>query len=250
VTPSDSSRKSSLIALGTTAVIAVYAAGFVKTKAAAAHFADQDTERRRPAPTVHPEIPVAATTTASEPRAEQPAASPPKQPVTPQAPTPNSQKSTSQPVAAAKPIIDSTPVAPAPAATTQVATTPPPDTTPAPAPPKPVAVAPAPVAAPPAKIDSAKTDSSSVKAAWKDGLYFGWGRSRHGDIQAGVEIKAGRIASAFISECLTQYSCSWISQLPPQVVARQSADVDYVSGATQSANAFYYAVMDALKKAK
>jgi len=85
---------------------------------------------------------------------------------------------------------------------------------------------------------------------WKDGVYFGWGTSRHGDIQAGVEIKGGRIASAFISECLTRYSCSWIAALPPQVVGRQSPDVDYVSGATQSTNAFYYAVVEALKKAK
>jgi len=38
--------------------------------------------------------------------------------------------------------------------------------------------------------------------------------------------------------------------LPPQVVERQSAEVDYVSGATQSANAFYFAVVDALSKAK
>ena len=57
-------------------------------------------------------------------------------------------------------------------------------------------------------------------------------------------------ASAFISECLTQYSCSWIANLPGQVVTRQSSEVDYVSGATHSANAFYYAVVDALKKAK
>jgi uncharacterized protein with FMN-binding domain len=53
-----------------------------------------------------------------------------------------------------------------------------------------------------------------------------------------------------ISECLTQYSCSWIAALPQQVLDRQSAEVDYVSGATQSANAFYYAVVNALKKAK
>jgi uncharacterized protein with FMN-binding domain len=247
VTPSDSSRKSSLIALGTTAVIAVYAAGFVKTTAAAAHFADQDTERRRPAPTVHPEIPVATTTTPAAPRPEQPAAKP-QQAATAQAPKPEAKKPETPTVAAAKPAVD-TPVAPLPAATTQVTTTPPRDTTPPPTPPKPVATAPAAPTPTPAKTDSAKADSAA-KDVWKDGLYFGWGRSRHGDIQAGVEIKAGRIASAFISECLTQYSCSWISQLPPQVVARQSADVDYVSGATQSANAFYYAVMDALKKAK
>lgn len=95
-----------------------------------------------------------------------------------------------------------------------------------------------------------RATDSTTKTALKDGLYFGWGTSRHGDIQAGVEIKGGKIASAFISECLTQYSCSWIANLPGQVVTRQSSEVDYVSGATHSANAFYYAVVDALKKAK
>jgi uncharacterized protein with FMN-binding domain len=41
-----------------------------------------------------------------------------------------------------------------------------------------------------------------------------------------------------------------IEKLPPQVAARQSPEVDYVSGATQSADAFYYAVVQALSKAK
>jgi uncharacterized protein with FMN-binding domain len=65
-----------------------------------------------------------------------------------------------------------------------------------------------------------------------------------------VEIKGGRIVGAVISQCLTRYSCSWVSHLPAQVVARQSAEVDYVSGATESANAFYYAVLKALAQAK
>jgi uncharacterized protein with FMN-binding domain len=64
-----------------------------------------------------------------------------------------------------------------------------------------------------------------------------------------VEIKNGRIKSAFIGECLTQYDCSWIAKLPPMVVEAQSADIDYISGATHSSNAFYYAVVNALKKA-
>ncbi len=38
--------------------------------------------------------------------------------------------------------------------------------------------------------------------------------------------------------------------LPGQVVSRQSPNVDYVSGATQSTDAFYYAIVDALSKAK
>jgi len=63
-------------------------------------------------------------------------------------------------------------------------------------------------------------------------------------------IEHGKIASAQISQCLTRYSCSVIARIIPQVAERQSPDVDYVSGATQSANAFYYAVVEALGKAK
>ena len=89
-----------------------------------------------------------------------------------------------------------------------------------------------------------------AKPAWKDGTYTGWGYSRHGNIEAAVVIESGRIASATISQCRTRYSCSVIERLPPQVAQRQSPDVDYVSGATQSADAFYGAVVEALSKAK
>lgn len=63
-------------------------------------------------------------------------------------------------------------------------------------------------------------------------------------------IQGGRIASATIAQCLTRYSCDVIDKLIPEVAARQSPDIDYVSGATQSSDAFYYAVVDALNKAK
>jgi uncharacterized protein with FMN-binding domain len=63
-------------------------------------------------------------------------------------------------------------------------------------------------------------------------------------------IESGRIKGASIAQCLTRYSCDVIGRLPPEVAQRQSASVDYVSGATQSADAFYYAVLDALSKAK
>jgi len=85
---------------------------------------------------------------------------------------------------------------------------------------------------------------------YKDGTYFGWGTSRHGDIQAQVVIANGRISAATISQCLTTYSCSRIAALLPQVAQRQSAEVDFVSGATESTNAFYYAVIEALAKAR
>ena len=93
-------------------------------------------------------------------------------------------------------------------------------------------------------------ESAPAKPTWKDGVYTGWGYSRHGNIEAAVVIESGRIASATISQCRTRYSCSVIDKLPPQVAQRQSPDVDYVSGATQSADAFYGAVAEALSKAQ
>ena len=114
------------------------------------------------------------------------------------------------------------------------------------APPPPAApVVPAPAAPPPAAPAATKGPVS-----YKDGVYLGRGTSRHGDIEAMVEISGGRITNTVISQCLTRYSCSWIAILVPQVVARQSAEVDYVSGATVSSDAFYYAVMQALAQAK
>jgi len=88
------------------------------------------------------------------------------------------------------------------------------------------------------------------KEKYKDGVYLGWGSCRHGDIQASVTVENGRFVSASIAQCWTRYSCSWVAALPGQVVTRQSPNVDYVSGATESANAFYWAVVDALNKAK
>jgi uncharacterized protein with FMN-binding domain len=91
---------------------------------------------------------------------------------------------------------------------------------------------------------------ATPKEHWKDGTYTGWGFSRHGNIEAAVTVEGGRIVSAIISQCRTRYSCGVIELLPGQVVLRQSPDVDYVSGATQSADAFYEAVVAALGKAK
>ena len=99
----------------------------------------------------------------------------------------------------------------------------------------------------PAPVQPAQPAAAPVL---KDGTYTGWGTSRHGDIQAEIVVDGGRITSARIAQCWTRYSCSWVAHLPGQVVTRQSAEVDYVTGATQSANAFYYAIVEALGKAK
>lgn len=93
--------------------------------------------------------------------------------------------------------------------------------------------------------------ATTAKPRYKDGTYSGWGSCRHGDLEATVVIAGGRIVSATISQCLTRYPCNtWLSPLPPQVIARQGPNVDYVSGATDSTDAFYGAVYDALFKAR
>jgi uncharacterized protein with FMN-binding domain len=108
----------------------------------------------------------------------------------------------------------------------------------------PAADAPAPAAA------VAPVPAAPRLGPYKDGTYFGWGTSRHGDLQVAVAIRNGGIASAEIAQCLTRYSCDVIAHLPGQVAKRQTPDVDVVGGATVSSDAYYWAVVEALKQAK
>ncbi len=62
-------------------------------------------------------------------------------------------------------------------------------------------------------------------------------------------MQGGKITAAKISQCLTRYPCLMIGALPGEVVAQQSATVDFVSGATDSSTAFKDAVTNALAKA-
>jgi uncharacterized protein with FMN-binding domain len=223
-----------LVAIGTAAVLTVYTAGYARTRDAARRFAEADLAARRPIAPGRPVVDSASAqpsdvneTPTPTPVTEKPVAvtvpTPPPPSGSASAPT----SATSVDSAPAKePQRDSTPVAPTePAVTPLTQAT---DTT----------------TTPPA------ADTAAKHPLLKDGEYYGWGTSRHGDIQAGIEIKGGRISGAWVQQCLTRYSCSWIAALPGQVVARQSPEVDYVSGATQSTNAFYYAVVEALARAK
>jgi uncharacterized protein with FMN-binding domain len=85
---------------------------------------------------------------------------------------------------------------------------------------------------------------------FKDGTYTGWGSCPHGDMEASVVIHHGRIVAASITQCFTRYSRNVIAQLPGQVIARQNANIDQVSRATESSDAFIVAVTQALAKAQ
>jgi uncharacterized protein with FMN-binding domain len=226
-----------LVALGAAAVLAVYSAGYARTQSAAARFAGEDAERR----------PAVSTGAVGPARVGAPEAA-------------GESLSVSTPAAVAAPIARPAP-APASARPKQVAAasatpTRASDSVPVPATPATPVPAPAPVRDSASTTAASQTTDSTAqppekdRGEYRDGSYTGWGTSRHGDIQATVETKGGHIVNAYISICNTRYSCSVISALPPQVVVRQSPNVDYVSGATLSTNAFYYAVVEALSKAK
>lgn len=91
--------------------------------------------------------------------------------------------------------------------------------------------------------------ATAAVAAYKDGTYTGVGVSRHGSIQATVVIQNGKIVSARITNATTRYPTSRIASLPGEVVSQQSANVNYVSGATDSSVAYLDAVASALAQA-
>jgi len=223
-----------LVALSSAAVLAVYSAGYMRTRAAA--------ERLHAAERARVVIPAVAPI--ATPVVAQDAATPAEAPVTPATPAPESIA----PVAAPPKTPVVTPKATATTATVAATGTP----SPAPSPAGTPAATPAQtlVAEPAPTPTPSPSPAPAPAPQWKDGTFSGWGTSRHGDIEATVVIEAGRITNAYISQCWTRYSCSWVAHLQGQVVTRQSPEVDYVSGATQSTNAFYYAVVQALAKAK
>lgn len=109
-------------------------------------------------------------------------------------------------------------------------------------------------ATPPAGANSATppaaTTSTTTATGYKDGTYVAIGTSRHGDVEVTVTVKKGRMVAADISRCSTRYPCSVIAALPDQAVALQSAQVDFVSGATDSSSAYREAVTAALAQAQ
>jgi uncharacterized protein with FMN-binding domain len=247
-----------LITLSSAAIFAVYAAGYEQTKAAADRFEQQSAERLASFP-----IPVVSEETAASTKSDSSLLNQLPNTISPGV-RPAIAVSTKDAVAVRlevePPLVASNSAdnsnaasASTPADATEIPSSKPIEVTPilepvaavsAPRAIEPPAPAPAPVPVP------APPPPAVRQSLYKDGTYEGWGTSRHGDIGVSVVIQDGRIASAVIAQCRTRYPCSWISQLPGQVVSRQSPNVDYVSGATQSVNAYYTAVVEALSRAK
>ncbi|MEK4570739.1 FMN-binding protein [Bacillus sp. FSL K6-3458] len=95
-----------------------------------------------------------------------------------------------------------------------------------------------------------QTEDTTSETELKDGTFSGTGSNEIGSISVSVTIKQGNITSVEITSDNTRYGQSSISSLPNEVVIRQSADVDTVSGATLSTQDFETAVAQALEQAK
>ncbi|MBU6323309.1 MAG: FMN-binding protein [Patescibacteria group bacterium] len=140
----------------------------------------------------------------------------------------------------AAPVTSGTSPAPAPANTAS-ASTPPPSTKPAPAP----APAPAPVPAP------------KPKGLYADGTYTGSvADAYYGYVQVEVNVSGGKISNVTFLQYPSDRSTSRYinSQAMPyltqEALAAQSANVNIVSGATDTSMAFQQSLADALAKAK
>ncbi len=219
-TPPQAGRKTlanSLVALSSAAVIAVYAAGYARTAPAAGQFAVTETMSN------------SVTTSATSPTsttvaiAANSATATATNPVQPNGQA--TQGSSRQQPSSAEPGGTAT-------ATTATAT-------------------PTAAASPTAGRSTPTATAPAVTTgAFRDGTYTGTGTSRHGSIGVTVTVQAGKIVAAEISDCGTRYPCSRIAALPGQVLTRQSAAVDVVSGATDSTNAYRAAVNAALAQAR
>jgi uncharacterized protein with FMN-binding domain len=225
-----------LVAASCAAVLAVYAAGYSRTREAARRYETQARERR-PAARVEP---VTASLKPAVVEAPPPQSSPSHavKAVTTSAIKPASRPSS--PIGARK-------RAPKAADSSEAVAAEPPSQG------APREIAPVPLPAPdvtaPMPIAITREPAPATAPKWRDGTYTGLGDSPHGDIEARVVIKDGRIVEAAIATCDTRYPCDVIAPLIHQPVERQSPDVDYMSHATESSDAYYDALVAALENA-
>lgn len=91
--------------------------------------------------------------------------------------------------------------------------------------------------------------ATSAASGYADGTYAGTGTSRFGNVYVSVTVAGAQITNVQITRVTTSYPVSRIASLPAQVVQKQTASVNVVTGATYSSQAFKQAVQQALAQA-
>jgi uncharacterized protein with FMN-binding domain len=98
-------------------------------------------------------------------------------------------------------------------------------------------------------LATASSTATKSTSGYADGTYSGTGTSRFGNVTVSVTISGGTISNVQIGKVSTTFPVSQIASLPAKVVSAQSANVNAVSGATYSSQAFKQAVQQALAQA-
>jgi uncharacterized protein with FMN-binding domain len=115
--------------------------------------------------------------------------------------------------------------------------------------PSPTGTATNPTSTPAVVVGASAPATPTTSTRYADGTYSGTGTSRFGNVSVSVTTSGGKITNVQITRVTTSYPVSRIASLPAQVVQKQTANVNAVTGATYSWQAFKQAVQQALAQA-
>ena len=97
-----------------------------------------------------------------------------------------------------------------------------------------------------------KADANSASGAYKDGEYLGKASAYNGNVEVKVTISGGKITAIDIVKTKDdeEYFFDAQKKVIPEILEKQSTDVDAVAGATTSSEGIAHAVQKALERAK
>ena len=103
-----------------------------------------------------------------------------------------------------------------------------------------------------ASSDSQAADEDSISGVYKDGECFGKASSYNGNVEVKVTISGGKITAIDIVKTKDdeEYFFDAQKKVIPEILEKQSTDVDTVAGATTSCEGICHAVEKALEEAK
>ena len=103
-----------------------------------------------------------------------------------------------------------------------------------------------------ASSDSQATDEDSISGAYKDGECLGKASAYNGNVEVKVTISGGKITAIDIVKTKDdeEYFFDAQKKVIPEILEKQSTDVDTVAGATTSCEGICHAVQKALEQAK
>ena len=100
--------------------------------------------------------------------------------------------------------------------------------------------------------DSQGSDANSASGAYKDGEYLGKASAYNGNVEVKVTISGGKITAIDIVKTKDdeEYFFDAQKKVIPEILEKQSTDVDAVAGATTSSEGICHAVEKVLEEAK